>query len=104
MESHGGLPTAVTVATVTKVRKSYLQHPSAGPRECVAAVNDVPVLGEAAQHVPHALLQGVDLGLNQNFDHQVVCGVLNQPLAYTHKKEREDRSSALFSVLLKKLC
>lgn len=58
-----------------------LQHPGPGSRERVPAVDDVPVLGEAAQHVADALLQRVDLRLDQHLDHQVVRRVLDQALA-----------------------
>ena len=44
-------------------------------------MHDVPVLREAAEHVPHALLQRVQLRLDQNLGHQMFAGKLDQPCA-----------------------
>ena len=41
----------------------------------------MPVLGEAAQHVSDALLQCVQLGLDQDLGHQVLAGKLDESLA-----------------------
>ena len=43
-------------------------------------MNEMPVPGEAGQQVPHALKQGVHLRMDQHFCHQVLGGILYQPL------------------------
>lgn len=43
-----------------------LQYPRAVSGEGVACVDDVPVPGEAAEQIAHALDEGVELGLNQH--------------------------------------
>ena len=45
-----------------------------------AVVGDVPVLGEARQHVPHALMKCVELRVVQHLDHQVVRCVPHEAL------------------------
>ena len=73
------------VATIGGIRKKgaelYLQDPRSRSCKRVPAVDDVSMLGETPQHVPHALLEGVDLRLDQNLNHQVVRGILDQALA-----------------------
>ena len=63
------------------MRDSYIQDPGARSGKGVSAVDDVAVLGEAGQHVPHALLQRVQLRVDQHLHHQVVRRVLHEALA-----------------------
>jgi hypothetical protein len=44
-------------------------------------VDEVPVLGEAAEHVAHALLEGVQLRLDQHLGHQMLAGKLDETFA-----------------------
>jgi hypothetical protein len=44
-------------------------------------MNDVPVFGEAPEHVSDALLQRVQLRLDQHFSHQMFSRKLNQALS-----------------------
>jgi len=48
--------------------------------EGVASVDNVPVLGEACQHILDTLLECVDLGVDQNFSDEVFCGELDKAL------------------------
>ena len=49
-------------------------------------MNDVPVFGEAPEHVSDALLQRVQLRLDQHFSHQMFSRKLNQALSWEIKK------------------
>ena len=62
--------------------QSVLQDPGSGPGEGVARVDDVPVFGEAAQHVSHALLQSVNLRVNQDLDDQIIRRVLDESFTF----------------------
>ena len=46
----------------------------------IASIDDVAMLGEAAKHVFHTLLQCIELGVDEHFGHQMIRGKLNQPL------------------------
>ncbi len=59
----------------------YVKDPGPGAGEGVSAVDDVSVLGEAGEHVAHALLQGVQLRVHQHLDHQVLGSKLDQALS-----------------------
>lgn len=58
-----------------------LEDPRSVRRERVSGVNNVPVPGEAAQQVPHALGQRAHNRMNKNLGHQVLRRELYQPLA-----------------------
>lgn len=47
-------------------------------------MDDMSVLGEAAQEVTDALDQSVELWLNQHLCHQTLTGKLYQPFSYKH--------------------
>ena len=47
-------------------RDSYLEYPGPLASEGVASVDNVPVLGEACQHVLDTLLECVDLATGNN--------------------------------------
>ena len=59
---------------------TILEDPCASASKSIATVDNVPMLSEAAKHVLHALLQSVELWVNQNFSDEVIRGKLNQPL------------------------
>jgi len=65
---------------------SVLQEPSAGAGQGVAGMDEVPVPGEAAQHVPDALLQRVQLRADQHLHHALLRGELDQALSCRKKK------------------
>lgn len=49
-------------------------------------MDDVAVPGEAAQQVPYALDEGVDLRMDQNLRDEILARVLDQPFACMGKK------------------
>lgn len=59
-----------------------LDDPGAGAGEGVARVNDVSVTGEGCQEIPHALLQGAQLGVDEDLRDEGVGGQLDQFLSW----------------------
>lgn len=52
-------------------------------------MDDVPVPGEAAKQVAHALDQRIVLGMDEHLRHQVLAGILYESFACKIKKRRE---------------
>jgi hypothetical protein len=59
---------------------AVLEYPGTIAGEGVASVNEVAMPGEAGQQVAHTLQQSVHLRMDQHFCHQVLGGILYQPL------------------------
>lgn len=67
---------------------TYLQHPGTGTREGIAGVDDVTMFGERGEEILEALLQSVDLGVDQHFCNQILSCVLDQTLSCRRRRGR----------------